>query len=78
MKTINRFLLSSLAAGLLFAPGIAAESTTTDDLQAKYEKKLAKEFVGYGNWITDYDQALSTAKEQEKVLFVYFSRSYAP
>lgn len=78
MMSTSRFLLSSLAAGLLLAPGITAASASTDDLQEKYEKKLAKEFVGYGNWITDYDVALSTAKKQGKVLFVYFSRSYAP
>jgi hypothetical protein len=82
MNSMNRaksLLFSSLAAGLLLAPGVSAHATIpTEDMQAKYEKKLSKEFVEYGGWITDYDVARATAKKEGKVLFVYFSRSYAP
>lgn len=78
MNTPTRFLLSGLAAGLLFAPGAGATLATDDSYQAKYEEKLSKEFVEYGGWMTDYDAARAAAKEQGKVLFVYFSRSYAP
>jgi ABC-type transport system substrate-binding protein len=78
MKRSTRFLLSSLAAGLLFAPAVTAATTSADEMQERYEKKLKLKFIEYGGWITDFDQARSTAKEQGKVLFVYFSRSYAP
>ena len=57
------------------APSAAQE---TDDLQAKLDDKLAKSFVTHGNWITDYDEARRIAKEEGKLMFVYFTRSYAP
>ena len=47
-------------------------------LKAKYDEKLSHEFVEYGGWTTDYDAARKKAEEEGKVLFVYFSRSYAP
>ena len=42
------------------------------------EKKLQKEFVSYGGWITDYDKARELARKEGKMIFAYFSRSYAP
>ena len=47
-------------------------------MKQKYEEKLTHEFIEHGGWITDYDAARAKAKEEDKVLFVYFSRSYAP
>jgi len=78
MKRSPSFLLSVLAAGLLFAPAVTAATNGVDEMQDRYEKKLKLKFIEHGGWITDYDQARSMAKEQGKVLFVYFSRSYAP
>ena len=78
MKRIQRILLSGAAAALLLAPAVSAGTTAPDELQQKYEKKLAKEFIQFGGWITDFDEARATAKKEGKVLFVYFSRSYAP
>lgn len=72
------FLLSSLAAGLLLATALPGTVRAQGDLKAKYEEKLSHEFIPHGGWITDYDQARERAREQGKVLFVYFSRSYAP
>lgn len=62
-----------LAAGLLITPASAQ-----DDYQAKYEKKLAKEFISFGGWTTDYDEARARAKKEGKMIFAYFSRSYSP
>ena len=78
MRLPTRILLRSLAAGLLFAPVLSAGEPGQDDLRRKYEKKLQLEFIDYGGWITDYDEARAKAKAEGKVLFVYFSRSYAP
>lgn len=78
MRTLTRTTLKVLAAGLLLAPALAAAPGDSDELREKFEKKLALEFVEHGGWITDYDKALEKAKEEGKVLFVYFSRSYAP
>ena len=63
-------------AALALAPATAAHAQ--GDMQEKYEKKLTAEFIGHGGWITDYDEARAKAKAEGKVLFVYFSRSYAP
>ena len=49
-----------------------------DELQAKYEKKIAKPFVAAGGWVLDYDQAREQAKAEDKLIFIYFTRSYSP
>lgn len=66
-----------LAAGLL-AGAAQAQDDQQAELQAKYEKKIQKEFVAYGGWELDYDKAVARAKEEGKLLFTYFSRSYSP
>lgn len=77
MRITTRILLRSLAAGLLLAPVVSA-GPSQDELKKKYEDKLSLEFIDYGGWITDYDEARAKAKGEGKVLFVYFSRSYSP
>lgn len=73
-----RSLLSTVAAALLLAAAVPGAVHAQDDLKAKYEEKLSHEFIPHGGWITDYDQARTRARDEGKVLFVYFSRSYAP
>ncbi|MBC8327914.1 MAG: hypothetical protein ISR76_07485 [Planctomycetes bacterium] len=46
--------------------------------QASYAEKLKKEFIAHGGWITDWEAARAKAKAEGKVIFTYFSRSYAP
>ena len=76
MKTlVPRIVLG--AAGLLAATS-AVSAQSQEELQAKLDEKLALEFIDFGGWTTDYDEARATAKAEGKVLFVYFSRSYAP
>jgi len=78
MRLPTRSLAFFLAAGLLSAPALSARRAPQDELRQKYEEKLSHEFVSYGGWLTDYDEARARAKAEGKVLFVYFSRSYAP
>ncbi|MFK5955914.1 MAG: hypothetical protein QM477_05655 [Planctomycetota bacterium] len=75
MRTFTKLLAPALLGLALAAPAAAQD---TADLQAKLDAKLAKSFVTYGNWILDYDQARQIAKDQGKLIFVYFTRSYAP
>jgi len=75
MRILHHALASGLAAGLLAS---FASATPQAALQKKYEEKLALEFVEHGGWVTDYDAARERAAAESKVLFVYFSRSYAP
>jgi hypothetical protein len=73
MKTLASLIL----AGLIVAPAVSAEPLVPDDYQAKYEAKLELDFIEYGGWITDFDEAMAKAKREDKVLFTYFTRSYA-
>lgn len=71
---------TTLIAPLLALGAFAGTAVAQDqsDMQARYEKKLNKDFVSFGGWITDYDVARETAKKEGKVIFAYFSRSYSP
>ncbi|MBL8724049.1 MAG: hypothetical protein JNK49_08380 [Planctomycetes bacterium] len=40
-------------------------------------KKLAKPVFQKAPWVMDYDQARQQAKQEGKLLFTYFTRSYA-
>lgn len=46
--------------------------------QQKYEKALEADFISFGGWVTDYDVARERAKKEGKLIFTFFSRSYAP
>jgi hypothetical protein len=48
-----------------------------EDLKKKLEEKLAEDWLKNGDWTTDYDKALKRAKESEKPIFAYFTRSYS-
>ena len=67
-----------LAAALLVAPLQAQGSDEQAELRAKYEEKIAKDFVSYGAWQLDYDAVRAKAAEEGKLIFAYFSRSYSP
>lgn len=54
------------------------KKTEADDLKKKYDAKLAEPFVKKADWITDYEAALAASKKTGKMIFGYFSRSYAP
>ena len=75
MHSFTKLLAPALLGLALAAPAAAQE---VDPLQVKLEAKLAKSFVAHGNWVLDYDEAKKIAKEEGKLLFVYFTRSYSP
>ncbi|HMQ22224.1 MAG TPA: hypothetical protein PKE00_07020 [Planctomycetota bacterium] len=50
---------------------------TTEELTKLYEEALAEPFVKKGSWMIDYDAARARAKEEGKLIFAYFTRSYA-
>ncbi len=69
-----------LGTGLALATGIAAQGTDSKQqaLVDKHKKKLASEFLKKAAWFTDYDKARAAAKKSDKLMFGYFTRSYAP
>ncbi len=77
MKNSQRKTLGLAFAGLLGLVAIVA-AQDQEAMKANYEAKLDKDFVKNATWITDYDKALATAQAQNKPIFAYFSRSYAP
>ena len=76
MKHFRQTLMRGALAVLALTPLASAQSQA--ELEASYKEKLGHEFVEHGGWITDYDAARKEAETTGKVLFVYFSRSYAP
>ena len=77
---LNIRLIGNLAASALaFTALLPAQGYgTPEELIAKRDQKLESEFLKKAHWITDYDQALAEAKNQGKLIFAYFTRSYVP
>ncbi|MHC5063112.1 MAG: thioredoxin domain-containing protein [Planctomycetota bacterium] len=69
------FGILSLAACLSSLP---AQDKEQERLIRQREQKLKSHFLKKADWITDYDQARAKAKQEDKMIFVYFTRSYAP
>lgn len=75
MHALTRKLLHLTLGLALVAPAAAQDQ---EQMQKNLEKKLAKSFVENGSWVLDYDEAKKIAKEEGKIIFAYFTRSYAP
>jgi len=65
--------LSLITAGLL-----CGALTAQSQLETLRDRKLGERWVTSAPWVTDYDEALATAKQSGKPVFAYFTRSYAP
>ena len=48
-----------------------------EDLKKQREEKLAKEVFKKAPWSFDYDKVRAEAKAGNKLIFTYFTRSYA-
>jgi len=71
----TRIRLGALALALL---GAFTSSSYAQSFEDKYESKLQKEFVKNAAWVLDLDEAKAAAKESNKLIFAYFTRSYSP
>ena len=65
--------LVTLALALLPAAAARAQS-----LEERLEEKLKKPFVANAAWVVDFGEAKKQAREGRKVIFAYFTRSFAP
>jgi len=75
---MKRLIALSVLLPLLAAfSSPAAAQRSQAELKDNLQKKLAKAWVKKVNWITDYDKALAEAKKSGKLIFAYFTRSYA-
>lgn len=77
----NTIALVGLLLCLLSA-ALPQERDSSPEEQARFkqnlEEKLSLEFVKSGGWLLDYDEARARAAKEKKVLFVYFTRTFAP
>ena len=76
MKRASAFMV---ALTLLATPAFAQRAVPmTEELKKLHEAKLGEAFLKANAWHTDFDAAKDEAFEKEKLVFVYFSRSYSP
>lgn len=68
---------AAMVPALLLATQASAQGSQ-EDLAARRDKKLKSAFLQKADWITDYDKARARAKQSGKLIFAYFTRSYAP
>jgi len=76
MKRASAFVV---ALTLLAAPALAQRAgPTPEELRQSHKAKLGQAFLKANAWHTDFDVAKDEAFEKDKLVFVYFSRSYSP
>ena len=68
--------LAALSVGVLALTAVSP-AQDQEHFITERAKKLAKPLFQKANWIFDYDKAREEAKKQGKLLFTYFTRSYA-
>ena len=57
---------------------LLAAAASADTLEDNLAEKLKKPFASNAAWVRSYAEAKKIAAEKDKVIFGYFSRSYAP
>jgi hypothetical protein len=72
---LNLFRSTVLAAFVVASLGGVARAQ--DDMVKRRDDLLKEEWLKKADWITDYDKAREEAKKSGKMIFGYFTRSYA-
>lgn len=54
------------------------DSSAPNPLVRKRDAKLAEPWLKKAAWFTDFDAARQAARDQRKLIFAYFTRSYSP
>lgn len=57
---------------------VLAAAARAQSFEEKLEEKLKKPFASNAEWALSFAEAKKLAGEKGKVIFAYFSRSYAP
>lgn len=70
----HRLVMALLGIALMAGASLAQDQT----MEQKYQEKLKKDFVGKVDWVQSLESAKAKAAEQKKLIFAYFTRSYAP
>lgn len=67
--------------GFFAIPGIVAAQETSPtpiELKSRLEKELSAAWIKNADWVMDFDAAKAKSKASGKLIFAYFTRSYAP
>lgn len=74
---MRHFRSAAVAVIALLAGSGAARAQDQEQMKKNLEHKLEQEFLKKASWITDFDKAKDEAKKTKKLIFAYFTRSYA-
>ncbi len=72
------------ATTILILLGIAStamaqrKQPAQEELKTKLASKKEEAFLKNAAWMYDFDQAKESARKEDKRIFAYFTRSYAP
>ena len=66
------------ATALQPMPAQPRQGPSQEKLIAQRDKKLGKEVFQNADWVLDFAEAKKRAADQDKLILVYFTRSYAP
>ncbi len=83
MNTKQMILGAALLGCLPLSQNLSAQKgqrpePTQEELQERKAHLLAEPFFKKAKWLTDYDEARKVAAAEGKLIFAYFTRSYAP
>ncbi len=74
MRRALALWLLSLATPIVAQAVPATGYRATNELLR--QQKLARPVFRASTWLTDFDRARATAKQEQKLIFAYFTRSY--
>ncbi|MCO5169176.1 MAG: thioredoxin family protein [Planctomycetes bacterium] len=76
---MKRTMLTCTGAAALLLLGVAAPAAAqdADELRRRRAAKVEEAWFTRNPWTDDFDVAKERARERGKVIFAYFTRSYA-
>lgn len=77
MRNARTAVLAGVLAALLASSASAQGGPSQEKLKEDRAAKVAESWFTGAGWTDDYDLAREKAKETGKLIFAYFSRTYA-
>ncbi len=60
------------------AQSSSKEADRVREYRRRYEEYMKKSYIEHAGWVFDLEEARTRARREKKLIFVYFTRSYAP
>jgi hypothetical protein len=74
---VRILILSSLTLALT-VPGLAAQGDDQEKFQENFAEKQKEAWFTGGEWALDLAAAKARAKQENKLILVYFTRTFSP